>query len=787
MYRCCRISSITSYIQIISKKIQLMKKVYFVICLCFSYCFSFAQGTSGYSGTGANIDVVYHRINWTIDPNGAANYISGTVVTYFKTKQANVSSIKFDLNSSSFPTANVTVKYHGVTCTRTSASNILTITLPSTIVATNTLDSLTITYFGNSPGVVGAAQGYQSSVSGSDNYTGSLSESYEDRDWWPCKADMQDKIDSMEINVTVPWKVATADTFWVASNGVLVDSTITSSNRTFKYKTHYPIPSYLVCLSVGKFTRYYRSVNISGTNVPVVYYLLRSTANKATKVALMDQINLALVAFSNKYGDYPFKLEKHGYYDGLQGAGGMEHQTFSAIASNQYDAKTLAHELMHQWFGDNVSFATWNDLWLAEGFARYSESLVGELVPSLGIDPVATLGGYQSTALSLSTASTYIPDANIKNSNLIWNSAYGSTVYERGCMVISMLRALCGDGMFFNTLKSYQTNLAGKSATTDTLNNYFNRALGVDIKPFFDDFVKGTGNPVYATLWQAFGGGNKRLAISLSQTKNPTNSPVTYFHTPVVLHITGALPANDTTIVIYDKGGGVLAKAGNGIGADVGGNLLIYDLSFTPTGVAFDDKFQMLATGSIPAKVTTLDLKLVDFSVKQNPNYNSASLFLDANSSNTEITLERSADGISFTSLGSMQLVPGSSNPVKYSFNDLSPIKGVNYYRAKYKTSYGQFTYTQVIKIAGNYKAEFEIVNNPARDNLQIKNSADALNGEYNFSIYDASGKLVSQSKHNVSGSLTNLKTNELASGIYMLIISSADGNSETLKFATQK
>jgi hypothetical protein len=753
------------------------------------YFISFSQGTTGYSGTGGNIDVVYHRINWTIDPTGTANHIDGVVVTYFKTMQANVSSIKFDLNSSSFPAANVTVKYHGTTCTKTCASNILTITLPSTIVASNTLDSLTITYTGNSPAVSGAAQGYQSAGSSPNNYTGSLSESYEDRDWWPCKADMQDKIDSMEINVTVPWKPASTnkDTFWVATNGVLVDSTITGTSRTFKYKTHYPIASYLVCLSVGKFNRYYRGVDINGTTVPVQYYLLKNTGSQATKVALMDKINLALVAFSNKFGDYPFKLEKHGFYDGLQGAGGMEHQTFSAIASSQYGAKTLAHELMHQWFGDNVSFATWNDLWLAEGFARYSESLVGELVPSLGVNSYSTLNSYKTTALSLNTASTYIPNAYIVNSNQIWNTNYGSTVYERGCMVVSMLRALCGDNIFFSTLKAYQTDLAGKSATTDTLNNYFNRALGVDIKPFFDDFVKGTGNPVYNILWQPYGAGNKHLGVSVNtQTKNPASSPVSYFHTPIVLHVKGSLAANDTTIVFYDMGSGNLAKAGRGINTPIPGNFLGYSLSFVPTSVTYDDSARTMSTGGT-TKVTTLNLKIIDFNVKQNSNHNAATLSLDANFTNTSIILERSADGISFKPLGNMQLMSGASNELKYSFNDVSPLSSVNYYRARYKNIDGQTTYSEVIKIEGEYKTQFSIYNNPVKEMLQIKNDISAQHGEYNFNIYDASGKLILHSKNTISGSITAIKTNNLASGVYMLNITSPDNNTETLKFIIQQ
>lgn len=231
------------------------KKLYLIatVLLCCNFVFAKhidrpAIATStGSSGTGANINVVYHRINWTINPNGTARAISGTVVTYFKTIAANVSSITFDLNSTSFPLANVTASYHGTACTRATASNILTITLPSTIAAINTLDSVSITYSGVTPVAAGQATGYQNAGTGTDKWVYTLAESFEDKDFWPCKADMQDKIDSMDINVTVPWNVATADTFWVATNGKLVDSTISGSNRTFKFQTRYPIASYLVC------------------------------------------------------------------------------------------------------------------------------------------------------------------------------------------------------------------------------------------------------------------------------------------------------------------------------------------------------------------------------------------------------------------------------------------------------------------------------------------------------------------------------------------------------------
>lgn len=571
-------------------------------------------GFTGFSGTGANIDVLYHRINWTINPNDASKNITGTVTTYFRTLVFSVSTLSFDLNKNSFNNGALAVTYHGTPCATsfpaTGSVNILNITLPVTIVAPGVLDSIVIAYSGTPPAASGAAQGYQR-TSYNDQaavqqfYTNSLSESYEDRDWWPCKADMQDKIDSMDINVTVPW--TGADTFWVAANGKLIDSAISGASRTFKYKTRYPIASYLVCLTVAKFNRYYSSVQVGSTTVPVQYYLLRGkTASYYTNaVTAMERVNQVVVAYSNKIGDYPFKLEKHGFYDGLVGAGGMEHQTFSAIAPGSLTSlSTLSHELMHQWFGDNVTFATWNDLWLAEGFARYGESLAGELVPSLGLNFHSSRTSAKSSALA-SSVSAWIPNANIASSSTIWSTSYGSAVYQRGAMIVAMLRAMSGDTRFFQALKNYQTNLAGKSANADSLKNHFNAVLGRDISDFFRDYVGGSGNattavggignPIYDVGWNS--PVPNVLVLRINSQAKTGNSNVAYYTGPVAVR--AIAPGKDTTIIMFDWNGDSLSYAGNGISRPIRKNLLAYRLSFTPTALVYDDSAKTLSTGSV--------------------------------------------------------------------------------------------------------------------------------------------------------------------------------------------
>jgi hypothetical protein len=565
--------------------------------------------STGTSGTGANIDVLYHKIFWRINPDSTVKYIKGSVQTNFKTIEAGVSTISFDLRSTLIIDS---IKFRNLLLPSASIShiaNIVTINLGVTL-SNNFIDSLIIFYQGAPPAVSGAAQGYQRGISSTaGNYITTLSESYEDRDWWPCKHDMQDKIDSLDITVSVPWASPNpADTFWVACNGKMVDSTIVGSSRFFTFKNRYPMASYLVFVSVAKYDRHYRSVNVSGTNVQVVYNLLRGkpAATTTNILTAMDRMNLVLQVFSNRLSDYPFKNEKHGYYDGLLGAGGMEHQTFSGMATGALTSTgTLVHELMHQWFGDNVTFSTWNDLWLAEGFANYGESLAAELVPSLGQNAFAIRNSAKNSALS-STVSAWIPNGNTTTSNLIWSSSYGGAVYTRGGMIVSMLRAISGDTKFFQALSNYQLGLAGKSATTDSLKSYFNAALGRDITPFFNDYVGGSGsaatavggrgNPINTINWNT--PLTNKLVIQVASQTQSTNANVSYFRGPVVLHVKGALPSQDTTINFFDWGGGNLSYAGNGLTAPIAGNLLTYDLSFTPTIVLYDDSARTLSTGS---------------------------------------------------------------------------------------------------------------------------------------------------------------------------------------------
>lgn len=559
--------------------------------------------TTGNSGTGANIDVKKHTIYWRINPD-STKYIRGTVTTKFLTKAASVSTITFDLNKTSFNNTGLVVKYHGATITKsfptTGNVNILSVNLPTPL-GLNVTDSVTISYRGVPPTPSGQALGFQKSVSGGNNYIYTLSESYEDRNWWPCKADMQDKIDALDITVSTP------TAFKVATQGKLFSSTVIGTNTKYLYKHRYPIATYLVSLCVAKFQEFSRPpAVVSGVNVPLIYQIFPRTSYTSILAAL-DFNKPEMELFSDKFGDYPFKNEKYGVYEFGFG-GGMEHQTNSGLSASALTSwSTIAHELAHQWFGDAVTCKTWNSLWLNEGFATYLEVLAAEQIPSLGVSAFSHRSSIKTSARAC-TVPVYL--STITSSNTIWTGANNNAVYYRGAMIVSMLRALSGDTKFFEATRNYIADpaLSYQAADTNNLKGHFETALGgANLSTFFTDWVNAVGTPSYALEWNNTG---TNITIKLNQTRS-TNSTVTYFHMPVVVKVKDATGTLEQTITVYDNGGN-LSLAGTGtIGTPTGTNEITVALPFTPSLVQFDPENVTIATGTVTYNAALL--KLTDF------------------------------------------------------------------------------------------------------------------------------------------------------------------------------
>ena len=288
--------------------------------------------------------------------------------------------------------------------------------------------------------------------------------------------------------------------------------------------------------------------------------------------------------------------------------------------------------------------------------------------------------------------------------------------------------------------------------------------------------VTGIGNK---TLYLSIGSQTRRLGSTSPFTPDATVSP--RFVGPVVIRAKGATAVEDTTIVFYDWGNGQLSKAGNGIGPKISGNLLSYQLSFTPTTFFYDDSARTMSTGTTTSS-SVLDLKVIDFKVKQHLNYNEASLTLDDNSINSVIILERSADGNLFEEIGNMILQANTSSSKKYLFNDVKPLETINYYRAKYINLNGIYLYSKIIKVGSVKSSSFSIINNPVQDAIQIR-TGNAAGKNITFTIYDALGRIIKTSIVKNAASISEIPVVGLHTGVYILKITISNEEVQNLKF----
>ena len=222
-------------------------------------------------------------------------------------------------------------------------------------------------------------------------------------------------------------------------------------------------------------------------------------------------VDLMMEAMENRLGTYPF--DKFAYMTTLKGD--MEHQTCVSHAlalvdsTNTYD-DILAHEMMHMWFGDCVTYGDWRDVWLSEGFATYGEALFREYAYGL-----ANYQAYVTSSIFGRVLSSGQTDG-VYDPTFKW----GAVAYEKGASVIHMLRGvLDDDNLFWQVLRDYHTNFAyGNAVTTDFLASV-NASVGQDLSWFFNPWVYGDGHPVYEYGWSStdLGGGQWRVDVGIDQ------------------------------------------------------------------------------------------------------------------------------------------------------------------------------------------------------------------------------------------------------------------------------
>jgi hypothetical protein len=218
--------------------------------------------------------------------------------------------------------------------------------------------------------------------------------------------------------------------------------------------------------------------------------------------------------FDSLFGDYPFRDEKYGHAMFGRG-GGMEHQTMSFMS--RLDFGLMAHELAHQWFGNKITCASWQDLWLNEGWATYSNAIALELIKSKEEFHEFLIKSI-SRATRNNGGAVYAYDTT--NVNELFN---GDMRYRKGAMVLHQLRWEIGDSAFFKATRNYLENVAvcyGFAHTPDFISE-MEATSKMDLTSFFDRLVYKEGFPMLTVEWKRIN--SKTIHLDLSQiTSHPS-------------------------------------------------------------------------------------------------------------------------------------------------------------------------------------------------------------------------------------------------------------------------
>lgn len=456
-----------------------------------------------------NVDVSYYLLNLAINPT--TKTISGKVQMDFKPKSNNLITVNIDLNNSFKVNS---VEFNSNAAAFTHRSNVLEVTLPSGLKA----DSLYTTVVDYS-GVPIANLGFNFTTHGGGQpVVWTLSEPFDAPSWWPCIDNPAEKADSCDVIVTMP------SFYTVVSQGLLQsEKENQDGTTTTHWKSHYPIAPYLISIAASNYVKQERVYNNGAVQMPILDYLYPEV-NTPNNQTILDKTPDMLSVFSKVYGEYPFVNEKYGH--AMFGfGGGMEHQTVSSMGVFGYSIN--AHELGHQWFGDKVTCKTWRDIWVNEGFAEFSALYYLQQAFGDATYKNAVSNHMQGARNTRST----IAIANPNSVNAIFD--YQLT-YQKGSIVLHMLRGMLGDELFFSVLKEYQnTEFAYAAATIEDFEMIAERVTGMELSYFFDQWIRGAGYPSYNFGWKD--NGNNSASIYVNQI--PMNTS-TIFNMPVELLIT---------------------------------------------------------------------------------------------------------------------------------------------------------------------------------------------------------------------------------------------------------
>ena len=310
--------------------------------------------------------------------------------------------------------------------------------------------------------------------------------------WWPNKDHMYDEVEGMLMSVNVPKGL------FNVSNGRLIKIEEKENSNTYHWEVKNPINNYGVNINIGDYVNFSEIYKGESGDLDMDYYVLRDNLEIA-KIHFKDAIK-SMEAFEHWFGPYPFyedsfKLVEAPYL-------GMEHQssvTYGNKFKQGYLGRDLSgsgwglmfdyiiiHETGHEWFANNITYKDIADMWIHESFTTYSENLFLDFHFGKKASSEYVIGKRKRIRNIKPIIGTY----NV-------NKSGSGDMYDKGSNILHTLRQITNDDeKWRQVLRGLNNEFYHQTVTTTQVENYISKKMKMDLKPFFDQYLRDVRIPV---------------------------------------------------------------------------------------------------------------------------------------------------------------------------------------------------------------------------------------------------------------------------------------------------
>lgn len=355
------------------------------------------------------------------------------------------------------------------------------------------------------------------------------------------------------------------------------------------FQTTPPMSSYLLFLGVGELDRI--TATSAGTELGIV---TRRGSAEQGRFALQESVRV-MPWFTDYFGT-PYPLPK---LDNIAGPGSSQQfaamENWGAIfsfepyllldpaitteAERQFTYEVLIHEIAHQWFGNLVTIAWWDDIWLNESFASWiTAKATEELMPQW--DPAVSRVGTRETAMALDSLSTARPVIREVRAVEEMNQLFDAITYQKGEMVITMLEDFVGADEWRDGVRAYIQRYRLQNTITEDLWQSMEQASGRPVSAVAGDFTRQPGIPLIRVESAQCNGGRTRLALRQAEfSRDRFDAAPRRWRVPITALVQGRQPGRS----LVEGGSGQIELAGCGTAIVNAGQAGYYRTLYAPS------------------------------------------------------------------------------------------------------------------------------------------------------------------------------------------------------------